>query len=145
RMRFASPLVCCRDSQSRFVAPAPGPVSQGGFMTDTSRRIDYADRGTVIAVPDVEMLARIAAETLITTAAEAAHEIRQDVVALSGGSTPIRMRALLATLDYANRVDWDALQIFWGDERWVPIAESESNAGEAIRDFLDQAPIPDEN
>lgn len=114
-------------------------------MTDPQRTIDYGDRGTVIVVPNGEALARIAAETLITTAAEAVSESRQALVALSGGSTPKRMGELLATDDYAQRVHWDALQIFWGDERWVPLDNSQSNAGEAIRTFLDEVPIPGEN
>lgn len=114
-------------------------------MTDTQRTIDYGERGTVVVVTDADALARVAAETLVTTTAEAAAEQRQALIALSGGSTPKKMGSLLSTPDYARRVHWDALQVFWGDERWVPIADSESNAGEAIRGFLEQAPIPDEN
>jgi 6-phosphogluconolactonase len=114
-------------------------------MSDQQRTIDYAERGTVIVVPDADALARLAAETLITTASEAAAESRQALVALSGGSTPKRMGELLASGEYAPRVHWDALQIFWGDERWVPLEDSQSNAGEAIRTFLQQVPIPDEN
>lgn len=107
--------------------------------------LDYGERGTVIVVPDGEELARIAAETLITVSAEAAAESRQALVALSGGSTPKRMGDLLATPEFGDRVHWDALQIFWGDERWVPLAHKESNAGEAMRGFLADAPIPEEN
>lgn len=114
-------------------------------MSDQQRTIDYAERGTVIVVPDADALARLAAETLITTAAEAAAESRQALVALSGGSTPKKMGELLASEAYASRVHWDTLQIFWGDERWVPLDDGQSNAGEAIRTFLQDVPIPDEN
>lgn len=114
-------------------------------MSDKGRTLDYGDRGTVIIVSDGDELARIAAETFITVSSEAAAESRQALVALSGGSTPKKMGELLATPDFAGRVHWDALQIFWGDERWVPLADSESNAGEAIRGFLASSPIPDEN
>lgn len=114
-------------------------------MSGQGRTLDYGERGTVIVVPDADELARIAAETLITVAAEAAAESRQALVALSGGSTPKRMGELLATPEFGERVHWDALQVFWGDERWVPLADKESNAGEAIRGFLSDSPIPDEN
>lgn len=114
-------------------------------MSDQQRTIDYADRGKVIVVPDADALAQLAAETLITAASEAAAESRPALVALSGGSTPKKMGELLASDDYASRMHWDALQIFWGDERWVPLGDGQSNAGEAIRTFLQQVPIPDEN
>lgn len=114
-------------------------------MNDQQRTIDYAGRGTVIVVPDGGALARLAAETLITTASEAAAESRQALVALSGGSTPKKMGELLASAAYSSRVHWDAIQIFWGDERWVPLSDAQSNAGEVIRTFLDHVPIADEN
>lgn len=114
-------------------------------MLEEQRRIDYGERGTVIVVPDPDALAHLAAETLVTTAAEAEAESRHALVALSGGSTPKRMGQLLASDEYAGRVHWDVLQIFWGDERWVEIDDAQSNAGEAIRTFLSNVPIPAEN
>jgi 6-phosphogluconolactonase len=114
-------------------------------MSGKGRTVDYGERGTVIVVPDSDELARIAAETLITVSAEAAAEARQALVALSGGSTPKKMGELLATPEFGNRMHWDALQVFWGDERWVPLQDPESNAGEAMRGFLSDSPIPDEN
>jgi 6-phosphogluconolactonase len=114
-------------------------------LHEAGRRIDYGDRGTVVVVADGDELAVTAAETLISTIAEAAAEDRDAIVALSGGSTPKKMGALLATAAYAERVHWDRLQAFWGDERWVPIADAESNAGEALRGLLEQVAIPAEN
>jgi 6-phosphogluconolactonase len=109
------------------------------------KTIDYGERGEVIIVQDGDALARVAAETLITVAAEAHAESRQALVALSGGSTPKKMGELLASDAYASRVHWGALQVFWGDERWVPLADSQSNAGEALRTFLESVPVPSEN
>lgn len=114
-------------------------------MPGQGRTLDYGERGTVLVVPDGDELARVAAETLITLSAEAEGEGRQALVALSGGSTPKKMGELLASPEFGHRVHWDALQVFWGDERWVPLSDPESNAGEAMRGFLQNAPIPDEN
>lgn len=114
-------------------------------MPGQGRTLDYGERGTVLVVPDSGELARVAAETLITLSAEAAAEGRQALVALSGGSTPKKMGELLASPEFSGRVHWDALQVFWGDERWVPLSDPESNAGEAMRGFLADSPIPDEN
>lgn len=114
-------------------------------MSDQGRSFDFGDRGRVVVVSDATQLAEVASETLITVSAEAAAESRQALVALSGGSTPKKMGELLSTPAWGDRVHWDALQVFWGDERWVPLADEQSNAGEAIRAFLSDAPIPDEN
>lgn len=114
-------------------------------MTDQQAMIDYGERGTVIVVTDGVALARLAAETLITVSAEAASQGRQALVALSGGSTPKRMGELLASDEFAPRVHWGALHVFWGDERWVPLESDQSNAGEAVRTFLGKVPVPSEN
>lgn len=108
------------------------------------RTIDYGERGQVIVVPDGDALARLAAETLASVIAEARAQGRSAAIALSGGSTPKKMGELLVSPPYIERVHWDAAEIFWGDERFVPLADSESNAGEALRTFLQHVPIPDE-
>jgi 6-phosphogluconolactonase len=132
--------VQCGEWSYRSFAPLrlePFPMPFAGLKS-----IDYGDRGTVVIVKDGDALAATAAETLITTVAAAAAEERDAIVALSGGSTPKKMGALLRTPEYADRVHWDRLQAFWGDERWVPLANPESNAGEAMRAFLDHVAIP---
>ena len=63
-------------------------------------------------------------------------------VALSGGSTPKALFALLASPEYARRVPWSRLHLFWGDERFVPYTSADSNYGEARRLLLDRVPIP---
>lgn len=106
--------------------------------------IDYGERGRVMIVPDAEALAVAAADHLEAVIRSAALDGRAANVALSGGSTPKRMGQLLAEPPYAGRIEWARLQAFCGDERWVPISDAESNAGEAKRGFLDHVPIPDD-
>lgn len=62
-------------------------------------------------------------------------------LALAGGNTPKPLYQQLATQD----LPWDQLQIFWGDERYVPPADPESNEGMARQAWLDQVPIPAAN
>jgi 6-phosphogluconolactonase len=52
-------------------------------------------------------------------------------IALSGGSTARRAYEELAGLELA----WDAIEVWFGDERWVPLDDPESNEGMA-RDVL---------
>ncbi|MCO5215949.1 MAG: 6-phosphogluconolactonase [Thermomicrobiales bacterium] len=114
-------------------------------MTDIVRSLDFGVRGRVDVVADGEALARQAAEQIIAVSQTADTEHRTALVALSGGSTPKRMGELLATPEYGDRVAWGHLAIFWGDERFVPLASSDSNAGEALRAFIDASPIcPDD-
>lgn len=114
-------------------------------MTDTVKVLDLGVHGTVIVVTDGEALARHAAEEIIAVSQAAKAESRIALVALSGGSTPKRMGQLLSTAEYGDRVAWDALHLFWGDERFVPLSSPESNAGEALRAFIDAAPIHPED
>ncbi len=65
-------------------------------------------------------------------------------VALSGGSTPKLLFAVLAE-QFADSVDWNKVHFFWGDERCVSPDDSQSNYGEARKLFLSKIEIPDEN
>jgi 6-phosphogluconolactonase len=55
-------------------------------------------------------------------------------LALSGGSTARECYELLAAAD----VDWSEVDVFFGDERWVPVEDPESNEGMARLAFLDR-------
>lgn len=108
----------------------------------TTRVLDYGQRGTVSIVKDGEMLAVAAAQALLDITNQAIAERGRATVALSGGSTPKRMSALF-TGEFRDRVQWDKIEFFWGDERWVPLSSPESNAGEALRGFLRDVGAPE--
>lgn len=55
-------------------------------------------------------------------------------LALSGGNTARQCYGLLAGAEVA----WDEVDVFFGDERWVPVSDPESNEGMARHAFLDQ-------
>ena len=55
-------------------------------------------------------------------------------IALSGGVTARNCYELLAVAD----VDWSGVSVFFGDERWVPVDDPDSNEGLARRCVLDQ-------
>ncbi|MFK8161008.1 MAG: 6-phosphogluconolactonase [Lewinella sp.] len=60
--------------------------------------------------------------------------------ALSGGSTPKLLFKLLAE-EYQDKVDWQRIHFFWGDERCVPHDDPESNYGEVKRLLFDHVPV----
>jgi len=56
-------------------------------------------------------------------------------IALSGGDTARACYTLFAT---AANVDWSRVEVLFGDERWVPIHDPDSNEGMARLAFLDE-------
>ncbi|SMB92623.1 6-phosphogluconolactonase [Hymenobacter roseosalivarius DSM 11622] len=48
-------------------------------------------------------------------------------VALSGGNSPKKLYELLASSPYRSRVIWEKVDFFFGDERYVPHTDPESN------------------
>ena len=66
-------------------------------------------------------------------------------VALSGGSTPGDLYALLATPELAAQVDWARVYFFWGDERAVPPDDPASNYRMAHETLVSRVPVPPEN
>jgi 6-phosphogluconolactonase len=98
---------------------------------------------TVRVLPDPERLAAAAAEEFVRAALEATGERGRFAVAVSGGSTPLRLFRLLARrghLTPPGPLPWGAIHWFWVDERAVPAEDPQSNYG-AWRSAVAGAPI----
>jgi 6-phosphogluconolactonase len=95
--------------------------------------------------PDAAELARAAAERFIAIAEDAIVTRGQFTVALAGGSTPRATYALLASDEFATRLNWQHVHIFWGDERCVPPDHPDSNYRMAREALLDHVPVPTGN
>lgn len=65
-------------------------------------------------------------------------------VALAGGNTPRAIYQLLAA-NYRERIDWRRVHFFWGDERYVPSHDSDSNYRMVRESLFDHVPILAEN
>ena len=91
-------------------------------------------------LPDAEAVARAGADRLVAACAEAAPG--PIAICLSGGSTPKRLYALLASPDYAGRVPWPRIHWFFGDDRCVPWDDPSSNVRMVREAFGDGALIP---
>jgi 6-phosphogluconolactonase len=91
-------------------------------------------------VADSAALARAGAEEFVKAATLAVDARGTFSVALSGGSTPKAMFALL--VDDA-RVPWEKIRFFWGDERHVPPDHPDSNYRMATEAMLSKVPISD--
>jgi 6-phosphogluconolactonase len=94
---------------------------------------------------DAQELAHGAAEHFYTCATSAIAKTGRFTVALTGGSTPREIYQLMARPEYASRIDWSGVHVFWGDERCVGPDDPESNYGMARDALLAHVPIPDAN
>lgn len=65
-------------------------------------------------------------------------------IMLSGGSTPRQVFNYLAA-NFRNRIDWQKVKVFWGDERCVLPDTDESNFRMAKESLLDHVSIPENN
>ena len=84
---------------------------------------------------DAEAVSRAAADEVQRLASAAVAARGRFTIALSGGSTPKRLYQLLAGEPWRAAIDWERVEVFFGDERAVPPDDPESNyrmAREAI-------------
>ncbi len=69
---------------------------------------------------------------------------KETFISLSGGNTPkILFRKMSG--DFRDKIRWDKLHLFWGDERCVPPDDEESNYGMAREYLLNNIDIPEKN
>ena len=85
-------------------------------------------------------LARAAARDFVAKADAAIAERGSFSVALAGGSTPKATYEVLAS-DYAEKLDWSKVHVFFGDERTVPPDHEDSNYRMAQLTLLSRVPV----
>ncbi len=88
-----------------------------------------------------ERVATAAAELFTRRAQEAVTERGIARIAISGGTTPKRMFALLAAEPFRSEVPWDKLSLYWVDERCVPPTDADSNYRSANEELLSKVPL----
>lgn len=60
---------------------------------------------------------------------------------LTGGNSPKQLYELLAQSPYRERIQWEKLHFFWGDERAVPFEDSRNNARMTFEALLNNVPV----
>ena len=100
----------------------------------------------VVVEPDADRLVRAVAEALVArlAAAQAVHGTAS--VVLTGGGVGIAVLervAGLAAEPVRETVDWTAVDVWWGDERFVPAADADRNERQARTALLDVVGVPD--
>lgn len=99
----------------------------------------------ILVVENPDALSRRAAQEFVCQAGEAVQAKGFFTAALSGGSTPKGLYAMLASDPYRDRVPWSKVHLFWGDERCVSPEHSDSNYRMIRELLLDRIKIPEKN
>lgn len=100
--------------------------------------IPLPERAEILA--DADAVAKAAAEHLVALCRSAPRP--EIAVCLSGGSTPKRLYALLASPGFVERVPWERVHWFFGDDRVVPWDDPLSNVLMVREAFGHASPVP---
>lgn len=100
---------------------------------------------SIQVLPDIDAISREAVNLFITSAERSISAHGRFTVAVSGGSTPIRLFTLLGSKIFADKVEWSRVHFFWVDERCVSKDDKESNFKGAWDSLLSHLPIPETN
>lgn len=98
---------------------------------------------TVVVVRDPDLLAEAVAARLLTRLVDAQALRGTASVVLTGGSIGIAVLAAVRRSPARAAVDWQQVDVWWGDERFVPADDAERNelqARQALLDALDLDP-----
>ena len=100
----------------------------------------------ILVLEDSAALSRKAAEILVRCITEVLGKRPHFSIALSGGSTPKTMFSLLVEDDsFKNKIAWEKIHFFWGDERHVAPQDDQSNYRMANEIMLAKAYVRTEN
>jgi len=95
---------------------------------------------TVEVWPDADALATAIAHRIVERIAHVQRTGRTPTVVLTGGT--------IATAAYrrieARGVDWSDVEVYWGDERFVPSGHADRNDQQARDAFLSRVGVPEE-
>ncbi|NVN89364.1 MAG: 6-phosphogluconolactonase [Desulfuromonadales bacterium] len=91
----------------------------------------------------IETLSTGIAELFASAAEQAVASQGRFSALLSGGETPRRTYELLAQEPFRQRIPWNSIHLFWGDERCVADTDPRSNAHVVRQTLLDRVPMPE--
>src|SRR5271157_708381 len=90
----------------------------------------------------IDALTHAAAERIADILEQTLKGHNAATLALTGGKTPRPVYKLLGSSPYLERIDWQRVHFFWGDERCVPPENPESNFGMAWNALISKLSAP---
>jgi 6-phosphogluconolactonase len=95
----------------------------------------------VVVHRDTQLMACAVAARLITKVVDAQAAKGAASVVLTGGRNGNALLAALAESPARDAVDWARLDVWWGDERFLPDGDPERNVTQAREALLDSVPL----
>jgi len=99
----------------------------------------------VLVHPDAASLAASVAARFLTKVVDLLDERETVHVGLTGGTMGIAVLSAIAANPARDGIDWSRVQVWWGDERYLPRGDADRNETQAREALLDALPLPVEN
>lgn len=95
----------------------------------------------VIVHPDRQSLAAAVAARFITKVVDLVDEFEEASIVLTGGTMGSAVLQAINENPARDSIDWSRVNVWWGDERWVPAGHPDRNETEARRVLLDHVAL----
>ncbi|MCU7723434.1 6-phosphogluconolactonase [Actinoplanes sp. KI2] len=95
----------------------------------------------VVVVPDADVLAATVASRLVAKIVDAQAERGAASVVLTGGRIAAKVLRTVKDLPAARAIDWSTVDLWWGDERFLPAGDPDRNETQAREALLDALPL----
>jgi 6-phosphogluconolactonase len=95
----------------------------------------------IVAYRSPELLAAATAARLVTRLVDAQAARGSASVVLTGGRTGTAVLEQVRAAPARDAVDWSRVDIYWGDERFLPAGDPERNETQARAALLDHVPV----
>ncbi|HVV18871.1 MAG TPA: 6-phosphogluconolactonase [Pseudonocardiaceae bacterium] len=96
----------------------------------------------VVVLAEPELVAAAAAARLVTAIVDAQSARGWASVVLTGGRTGNAVLAHLNASPARDAIDWQRIDLYWGDERFLPAGDPERNETQAREALLDHIAVP---
>ncbi|MBM3688265.1 MAG: 6-phosphogluconolactonase [Actinobacteria bacterium] len=91
--------------------------------------------------PDADSLAAAVAAALVAAIHQAQARRGMADIVLTGGGVGIKSLAAVLSAPGADGVDWSRVNVWWGDERFLPAGDPDRNETQAKAALLDALPL----
>jgi 6-phosphogluconolactonase len=102
-------------------------------------------KGVLEIADSLSALQQRAADEIVERLTGEIHSHGIASVALAGGTTPRGVYELLGSPEYRDRIEWNRVHLFWGDERCVGPTMPESNFRMTNESLIRNIAIPPQN